>query len=175
MSFALMTGLLYSRFSRPVVRLVKSDNIIIAPYQSGKGLMFRIANKGKNQLIECEVQLLMAMNILEGESVYRRFFPLTLERDKITTLALSWTIVHPITDTSPLHEISIQDLIDGEAEFLFMFKSFDDTYAQQVHTRFSYQATHLIEGVKFEPMYERAQQGNHTILRLDRINEFKQL
>lgn len=172
MSFALMTGLLYGRFSRPVAKLMFSQNILIAPYQSsGKGLMFRIANKTRNQLIECEAELMMSMNVVENDKVFRRFFPLTLERKKITSLALSWTIVHPINDQSPIHEMGIEELKNADVEFIFYFKGFDDTYSQHVHTRYSYKPQELVVDRKFASMYGRSRDGSGTVLFLDKINE----
>lgn len=171
MSFALMTGLLYGRFSRPSVKLVYSQNLIVAPYKQGKGLMFRIANRHKNQLIECEAEFMVTMDVLEDEKTYRRFFPLKLERAKINSLALSWTVVHPIDEHSPLHEVTLADLIEADAEFLFLFKAFDDTYSQHVHTRYSYKAQEIIEHVKFESMYSRSNDGLSTVLHLDKIDD----
>lgn len=172
MSFALMTGLLYSRFSRPVVNLIYSKNLLLAPYQQGTALMFRIANTKKNHLIDCEVEVLLAMDVADGDKTQRRFFNLDLERKKIQSLMLSWTIVHPITNQSPLHELSTQDLIDCDAEFLFFFKAFDDTYSQNVHTRHSYKPNQLVENVKFSPMFYPSLNGRNTILRLNEIDNY---
>ena len=172
MSFALMTGLLYSRFSRPVAKLLYSDKIIIAPYQAtGNGLMFRIANKNRNQLIECEAELMMSIDVVENDKVFRRFFSLNLERKRINSLALSWTIVHPIDEQSPMHEMTTQELIDADAEFIFSFKAFDNTYSQHVHTRYSYKANELERGNKFVSMYGRDEAGTGTVLFLDRISD----
>lgn len=175
MSFALMTGLLYSRFSRPVARLLYSENMLISPYKEGKALMFRIANQSRNQLIECEAELMVSLNVLEQDRIYRRFFPLKLERNKINSLSLSWTIVHPLDENSPLYQLSKADLKDSNAEFIFMFKAFDDTYSQHVHTRYSYMADELIDDRKFSMMYERSHDGSTTVLNLDRINDLEEV
>lgn len=175
MSFALMTGLLYSRFSRPVAKLVKSENMLLAPYKDGKALMFRLANKRNNQLIECEVEVMLALNVIESDKEFRRFFPLGLERKKINTLALSWTIVHPIDDASPLHEVNLHELNDANAEIIVLFKAFDDTYSQHVHTRYSYKWSELIVDAKFSPMYKQTTDGSGTLLYLDKINSYIKL
>ncbi len=175
MSFALMTGLLYSRFSRPVAKLVYSNMMVIAPYQNKTGLMFRIANARKNHLIECEVELLLTLNVLEDNQVMRKFYNLTLERSRINSLALSWTIVHPIDEQSPLHEVTLKDMIDGDAEFMFFIKAFDDTYSQHVHTRYSYKASQIIENAKFTSMFNRSEDGTATVLRLNEISAIEKL
>jgi len=175
MSFALITGLLYSRFSRPVAKLVKSENMLLAPYKEGNALMFRLANKRNNQLIECEVEVMLALNVIESGKEFRRFFPLTLERKKINTLALSWTIVHPIDDASPLHEVNLPELNDADAAIIVLFKAFDDTYSQHVHTRYSYKWSELIIGAKFNLMYTQTTDGSGTVLYLDKINSHQKL
>src|SRR4030095_16112875 len=51
MGFALATGLLFGRVSRPSSRIKYSENMIVAPYQDGWSLQFRIVNKRVNSLI----------------------------------------------------------------------------------------------------------------------------
>lgn len=171
MSFALITGLLYGRFSRPFARLVTSDNAIIAPFQNKTALMMRIANGRKNQLLECEANLLF--NYLDKETNARRFINLSLEYAKINALSLSWTLVHPIDEESPLIGLDLNNLKEMKAEFIVMFKAYDDTYAQSVHSRFSYTAEEIIWGAKFTPMFKRNEDGTATVLELDKINYFE--
>ncbi len=170
LSFAFITGLLYGRFSRPQARLIYSPNAIIAPFQNMTALMFRIANGRKNQLIECEVTLLF--NYLDKESNMRRFINLSLEYSKVNALSLSWTVVHPINEESPLTGLTKQDLEDMKAEIIVMFKAFDDTYSQVVHTRHSYTASEIVWGAKFIPMFTRSADGSATVLNLKKIGEF---
>lgn len=81
MGFALATGILYARFSRPMSAFLFSRNMLISPYREGKGLMFRLTNPKKNELIEAEVQVVLSMI---NESTGQRFFrPLDLELKKI--------------------------------------------------------------------------------------------
>jgi inward rectifier potassium channel len=170
LSFAFITGLLYGRFSRPFARLLYSENAIIAPFQNKTALMFRIANGRKNQLIECETTLLF--NYLDKESNMRRFINLTLEYNKVNALSLSWTVVHPINEDSPLNGLSKIDLEEMKAEVIVLFKAFDDTYSQVVHTRHSYTAPELVWGAKFNPMFNRSNDGKATVLDLKKIGEF---
>ncbi len=172
MSFALVTGLLYGRFSRPHAKLIYSKKAIIAPFQNKTALMFRIANSRSNQLIECEATLLF--NYLEKETETRRFINLELEYKKVNALSLSWTIVHPIDEKSPFYEMNIDEILDLKGEAILMFKAFDDTYSQHVHTRHSYKVDEIIWGAKFVPMYKRAQNGVSTLLELNKIGEYTQ-
>jgi inward rectifier potassium channel len=171
LSFALVTGLLYGRFSRPVIKLTLSENGIIAPFNDINALMVRIANSRKNQLLECEA--IMLLSIIDKDSNKRNFITLDLEYSKINALALSWTIVHPITENSPIFGLTEPDLLDLNAEFIIMFKAFEDTYSQHVHTRFSYIAEDFVWGAKFLPMYKRSEEGLQTILELDKIGDYE--
>lgn len=170
MSFAILTGVLYGRFSRPQARLTYSQNALIAPYKEGTALMYRIANLRPNQLIECEAQLMMSY--IDSETNIRRFIQLPLEFNKVSALALSWTIVHPITADSPLRGLSTSDMEALDCEFVCLFKAFDETYAQTIHNRHSYPYNDIVWGAKFEMMYKRAPNGNATLLELDKVGAY---
>jgi len=102
----------------------------------------------------------------------RKFFPLKLEREKVTGLSLSWTIVHPIDDDSPLKGWGQTDFKDAEAEVVFIFKAFDDTYSQHVHTRYSYHHEEMVWGARFVPMYHASPDGTGTVLELDKLSYY---
>lgn len=163
LAFALATGLLYGRFSRPTAKILYSNNILIAPYKNINGYMFRLANLRSNQLIELQINVLLSINIMEDGKLIRRFIPLELERDKINLLTLSWTVVHPVNDTSPLKNLSLNDLISGEAEFIVMLKSFDDAFSQTVHSRTSYKADEIVDHATFEKIISTDENGVATI------------
>ncbi len=173
MSFAIMTGVLYARFSRPQARLVHSENALIAPFNGINALMFRIANLRSNQIIECEAQVLMSY--IDKETNRREFEQLTLEYKTVSALALSWTIVHPINDESPMKGLTQQDLEDIDAEFILLFKAFDETYAQTVHSRLSYTYAELVWGAKFDVMFHRSDNKMGTVLDMDKIGMYKEV
>ncbi|CAA9262619.1 MAG: hypothetical protein AVDCRST_MAG56-2613 [uncultured Cytophagales bacterium] len=171
MGFALITGLLYGRFSRPTTKLIYSEKSLIGPYQDGAAWMFRVANVRSNQLIELEVQVTFSrIEQLEGGRKVRRFYALNLERSKVNFLALSWTIVHPIDADSPLHGTSPEDLRDADGEFIILIKAFDDTYSQTVHTRSSYRYDEVTWGARFTPMFEEANNDQNVRLHLNRVS-----
>ncbi len=149
MGFALATGLVYGRFSRPIAKIIYSKNAIIAPYRDNTAFEFRIANARKNQLIEVNIQVMLSMKESDGDKKGRRFYELKLERQKVNFFALSWTVVHPINDDSPLNGFTEKDLIESDAEFLILLKAFDDTFSQTVHSRASYKYDEVIWGARF--------------------------
>ncbi len=169
MVFALATGILYARFARAKVRLMFSKNILVSPYQDGTGLMFRLANARKNQLIESEVQLSLSMR--NAETGKTQFYDLQLERKMIHFFPLSWTIVHPIDRKSPLYGFTLEDFKNRNGEFFIQFKAFDDTFAQTIYLRYSYQFDELIYGAKFAFIFSRQENGK-TAIELNRLDEY---
>ncbi|MGB8507919.1 MAG: ion channel [Pyrinomonadaceae bacterium] len=156
LAVALATGLIFARFSRPTAKVLFSRNMVVAPYRDTTALMFRVTNARRNQLIELEATVLLALFEEVGGKRLRRFYPLTLERPKVVFFPLSWTIVHQIDDDSPLHGVTHTDLLAADAEVLVLFKGIDETFSQTVHTRSSYKADEIVWGAKFSDIYKRS-------------------
>lgn len=174
LALALATGLLYGRFSRPTAKLLYSSNALISPYKDLTGFMFRIANARFNQLIEVEAQLIFSINIEENGKPKRTFHTLELELKKISLLTMSWTIVHPINDESPMKNLTAEDLKQADAEFMVMIKAIDDTYAQNVYARSSYKYNQVEWNAKFDSLIGLANDGR-TSVDLTRISDFKKV
>ena len=167
LGFALATGLLYGRFSRPQSKLLYSENAIIAPYRDGIALMFRLTNLRRSQLIEVEIDV--QIGYLDNETKSRAFTQLQLERSKINLFPTSWTIVHPIDENSPLYGKSIEQLHQMNLEIYSFLKAFDDSFSQTVYSRTSFRSEEVIYGAKFRPMFTQLPNGN-TLLDLRLIN-----
>lgn len=168
--FAVLTGLIYGRFSRPRAYLLFSPNILIAPYKDGKALMLRLATYKNNHLTDVEAVLTLAVHEKDNGKTMTRFYPLKLEFPKINSLALSWTIVHHINEESPLHNYNKEDVAESRMEVIVYIKAFDDHFSNIVQQRTSYTYHQVIYGAKFLPMFERAPSGEYTLLELDKIN-----
>lgn len=171
--FALITGLLFARFSRPDIKLLTSEKCLISPYRDITALIFRIANARHSNLIEAEVQVFMSYNKFdENGNVIRAFDELNLERHTINLLALSWNIVHPIDEVSPLFSKEIEDFKNSSMEVLVFFKAYDERINQHVHHKFSYSYEQIYKGAKFTKMYRNEPEG-YVNLMLDKLNEFE--
>ncbi len=172
LSFAVATGLMYGRFSQPRSYLKFSHNALIAPYKTIKAIMFRVAPYKNTTLTEAEVKITLALRVEENGKIVNRFYPLDLEFSKINALTLSWTIVHPITETSPLFSLGLDDIQGMKGEILVYLKAFDDMFSNVVVARTSYVASELIMDAKFLPMYHRDENNSATILDLQKINAY---
>src|SRR5215475_4824066 len=157
MSQALATGLLFARFSRPTASILFSSRAIIAPYSGGQSLQFRIANRRKNEIIQLEAQVLFSAMESDGRGgLVRRYNLLPLERNKVTFFPLSWTIVHPIDESSPLAGKSPEDLENAAAEILVLLSVIDETFEQTVHARSSYRADEIVWNARFQSIFSVA-------------------
>lgn len=147
---ALVTGLLFARFSRPTAAVVFSTRAVVSPYRGKKGFMFRLTNARANQLIELEAKVLFSR--MEGPS--RHYDQLELERKRVVFFPLSWTIVHPIDEKSPMWGMTDEDLAARDAEFLVLLSGIDETFSQLVHARTSYKPSEIIYGHRFVNIYK---------------------
>ncbi len=173
LSFALATGLLYGRFAKPVAYLRFSHNALIAPYKNINALMLRVAPFKNTNLVDAAANVTLGMTIEENGVSMNRFYQLELEFDTVNALTLSWTLVHPITEKSPLYNLTKNDFENMKGEVLIFIKAFDDMFSNIVVARTSYLFDEIQYGAKFEPMYEKAASGDKTIIYLDKLNLFK--
>ena len=172
LGFALATGILFARFSRPDARVVFSHNAVLAPYRGITAFEFRIANERKSQLVQVEIKVIMSRFEGGGRNHKRVFYELSLERERVQFFPLNWTIVHPIDEKSPLFGVSQAALTEADAEFMVFLTAVDETFWQTVHTRISYKPEEIVWGAKFTDMFEQGEDGLITV-DLRRIHEIE--
>jgi inward rectifier potassium channel len=176
LTFALISGLLYGRFSRPNAKVVFSDNMLVAPFKDGKGLMFRMGNIRRSELIEAEVQIIASINEANPETgvLERRYFGVVPEYTKISFFSMSWTVVHPINDQSPLWGITQAQMESGNIEFMVLLKAIEEANQQMVHARHSYSASEIVWDAKFNPIMTKNEAGI-PVVRLQHISDYTKL
>ena len=176
LSFAVATGLIYGRFARPRPHIAFSDHALIAPYQDKKALMFRIASyKDNHNLTDAEIKVNLALQVQENDKPSYKFYSLELERSKVDTLMMNWTVVHPIDDNSPLLGLSEEDYRSADVEVYVQVRGFDDVYATTVIQRTSYTYDEIIFNARFSTMYHESEDGKTTILELDKLSSYYKL
>ena len=168
---ALATGVIFARFSRPSARIIYSRNAIVAPYRDKTALEFRIANARRSQLIDVQVQAILTKIERVSGTAVRKFYELTLERNRVVFFPLSWTVVHPIDSSSPIWGLTQADLVAGDAELLVLLIGTDETVSQTVHSRSSYQADEIVWGAKFANMFMRTEAEGIIGMNLSRIHD----
>jgi inward rectifier potassium channel len=170
LGFAVATGLLFGRVSRPSARVGFSENLLVAPYQEGTSLQFRLVNRRSNSLMELEAKvMLMTVEMVEGK-LQRNYKMLRLERPQILFLPLSWTVVHPIDEDSPLWGKTPEDIAHLQAEILILVKAYDDTFSQTVLARHSYRHDEFVWNRRFAPAFFVDDEGD-LVLELKKVGE----
>jgi hypothetical protein len=172
LSFAIATGLFFGRFSRPTAFLKFSHNAVIGPYGDISGLMIRLTPFKNTNFTDAEAKITLGMSVEENGKLVNKFYTLDLELAKINALSLSWTLVHPITEDSPLFQFTKDDFANNNGEIVVFVKTFDDMFSNTVAIRTSYTFDEVIYGAKFEPMYTRSLDNSKTILNLDKLNSY---
>jgi inward rectifier potassium channel len=157
LGIAVVTGVVFARFSRPTARVVFSKLAVINRHDDIPSFIFRLANLRSNQIVEAQISVTLSKmeKTAEGET-YRNFYDLKLERARSPMFVLSWTVVHPIDHASPLHGMSHQDWVDQEAEVLVGLTGMDETFVQPIHSRFSYGPDDIRWNYRFVDIFGRS-------------------
>jgi inward rectifier potassium channel len=169
LGFAILSGLLFARFTRPTAKIVFSRNAIIAPYENGWALMFRLVNLRNHDLTDVRAVVSVARWVEENGSRRRRFDLLALERPSIIFMPLHWVIVHPIGEKSPLHGLSMDSLAAADPEIVCLITADDETFAQTVHSKTSYDKADIVWGARFRDMY--TSDVDHVAIDLSRLHD----
>ena len=150
MTFAVITGLVFARFSRPTARVLFSRNVVIDSFNGHPTLMLRAANQRGNQILEASAGLALVRDEVTSEGQkFRRFYELPLVRSHSPAFALTWTIMHTIGPDSPLSGLDPDALQDSLASLSVSITGLDETFAQMVHARHDYSASEILFGHRF--------------------------
>lgn len=170
LGFAVLSGLLFARFTRPSAKIEFSNQALIAPYGSGWALMFRLVNLRNQDLTDVHAVVSFARWVDKNGKRRRQFDQLTLERSAIIFMPLHWVVVHPITETSPFFGLTKDTLIASDPEVVCLVSSHDETFAQTVHAKTSYTKADIAWGARFREMY--LQNPDRVTIDLSRLHEF---
>lgn len=174
MSFAMATGLLYGKFSKPKAGIVFSEKALISPYKNDeKGLMIRLANAKDNQIINLSAKMMVSWVDPKSKGMSRKYYLLKLEINAINMLATSWNVVHPINEDSPLFDLSIDELAARETEVILQLQGYDETYSQEVYTRTSYKMDEMVWGAKFDPILNHEE--GYATLNMAKLSSYKMM
>jgi inward rectifier potassium channel len=148
--FAVLTGLIFARFSRPTARILFSEVAVITPHDGTPTLMFRCANQRLNQILEAAISVTVLRDEVstEGREI-RRFHDLKLLRNRTPVFALTWTVMHPVDSDSPIYGMAQDEMIGKEVEIIVILTGVDETFAQPIQARHSFLASEILWGHRF--------------------------
>lgn len=163
LGIAVLTGLAYARFSRPTAQVLFSQVAVVTPFQGTPTLMFRAANERRNQILEAQMRVYLTLDEVSEGKMMRRFYDLTLLRDRNPSFFLTWTALHPIDQASPLYGLSQADLIRTHAALLVSLSGIDQTVAQAIHTRHTYYANDILWHRQLKDIIHVVESGDRQI------------
>ena len=164
MGFAMGNGLMFARFSRPTSRIMFSNVAVITAHNGVPTLMFRAANQRHNLILEAQVRLAMTRVETSTEGrVMRRFRDLAVERRENLTFVLSWTVIHPIDEMSPLFGMTEEEIVKGDFNIIVVMTGTDESFSQPVYARHSYHASDIRWGKEFVDILGVGEKGQLTI------------
>jgi len=169
LSFSMISALLYTRFARPTAKLAYSSHALVAPFKDGWSLQLRVANRRSTLLVEIEARILLVMQDPD-DSARLEYFTLPLQFSKVSFMPLSWTLVHPITNESPLAGMSKADLERRRVEIIVILKALDEGYMQSVITRHSFRYDEIVWGGRYVKAY--SSQDGKMRLDLNKLSHF---
>jgi inward rectifier potassium channel len=172
---AVVTGLLFARFSRPTSRILFSNVVVITKFNGTPTLMLRTGNERNNLILEASVRasIMRRERTAEGQ-VYTRFYDLHLERQHTSVFALSWTIMHKIDAHSPLFGKNADDLLAEGATLTVSISGMDDTLNDFVHARHTYQPDAFYFSYHFVDILSKIKsedEGEVSVINFDRFHD----
>lgn len=171
LSLAIATGLIYGRFARPRAYLIFSEHALISPYRDKTALMFRFVNyKDNHSHTDVEVKVNVGMTLQQnGETTYQ-YYTLSLERERVESLPMNWTVVHPIDENSPFNGWTYEDMKNADVEVYALIRGFDDIFSDVVQQRVSYTYEEILFNRKFTRMFRESEDRKTTILELEKLS-----
>ena len=162
---AVMTGLIFVRFSRPTARITFSKSIVIAPFNGRPALMLRIANLRQRSLVEAEFRIMFSRNqdIVEEEDSYRHFYQLKLDFDRLTVFPAALTLRHTIDERSPLYGVTPESLQSSNATFVASVVGIETVIPASVQTHKNYTWSDVRFGERFVEIYSELEEGRITV------------
>jgi inward rectifier potassium channel len=173
LSFAVVTGVVFARFSRPAAKIVFSDKAVIAPFPGGRAFMFRVVNARNSQLIDLKAKLIFTRFEIKNGVRMRQYYQLGLERPSVVFIPLSWTVVHPVEESSPFYGMTPQELERERGEFLVLLTGVDETSAEAVHARSSYTAQEIVWNAKFASVFSAPRPGAPVTIDLKKFHDIE--
>jgi inward rectifier potassium channel len=177
---AVVTGLAFARFSRPVAKVLFSQFIIITTHNRQPTLMFRVANERHNFILEATAQIYLILDEVTAEGDFiRRIHELKLLRRRTPSLLLTWTIMHPINQASPLYGLTTEDLVQRHANISVLVGGVDETVAYTITARHVYATDEILFDYRFEDIIHNTDSGErlfdysrfHQVQRLEKVGE----
>ncbi|MEP6938310.1 MAG: ion channel [Rudaea sp.] len=174
LSLAVITSLVFARFSKPTARILFSRVAVIGTHDGETMLMMRVANERLNYIVEALASATLIRDVVSAEGTsMRRFFELKLERSRSPIFALSWTIMHRVDATSPLYGVGAEQMREGDMRIAIAISGTDETFAAGVTARHQYAHEDIHFNRRFVDVFVDGEHSRHFYLHLDRFHDLE--
>lgn len=175
LSLAVMTGLIFAKFSIPKAQILFSDKLLLTNYNGVPHLMIRIANVRSNRIMNATAGMTLLRKETSPEGIQlRKMYNLKLVRSETPIFSLSLTIMHPIDSSSPLYGISEEEILNHKFGLTATLTGLDETIGQTISTSNFYGVKDLIINKQFVDILEIEANGD-TIINFDKFNDFRDI
>ena len=172
LSLAVITSLVFARFSKPTARIMFSRNAVITPYEGVPTLMLRVANQRNSYILEANASLVLVRDeeTSDGHSL-TRFYDLKLERARSPMFALTWQIMHRIDESSPLYGVTAQAMREGEMRLAVTLSGMDEIFAAAITARHTYDHEDVQFDRRFVDIFSDGEHPRHLYVDLGRFHD----
>ncbi len=161
---AMMTGLMFARFAQPKARVLFSNVAVVCPFNGIPTLMLRVANQRDNRIIEARVKMSLLIDEVSPEGItLRRFYNLDLLRSESPSFRLSWLVMHPIDESSPLYQKDALFLAQCDTEILVILTGLDETFSSTIHSRYLYKVKDILWSMRFVDILYKSDQEKYYL------------
>ena len=162
---AVMTGLIFVRFSRPTARIVFSKTMVIAPFNGKPTLMVRVANLRSHSMVETEFRIMFTRDeaIIEEDEMFRHFYTLKLHFERLIVFPAALTLRHTIDETSPLYGATAESLEVSRALFVASVVGVETVIPAAVQAQQDYGWQDVRFGERFVEIYTDNGDGRLTV------------
>jgi inward rectifier potassium channel len=161
LSIAVVTGLAFARFSKPTARVMFSNVAVIDRFNGVPTLTFRAANQRYNQIVEAQVQVYLLRDEISQEGIFlRRFYELKLVRSRTPSFILTWNVMHPIDEESPLYGQTPESLSELRGQIIVTISGTDETVAYSINVRHTFSPHEILWDHRFVDISSKAPNGD---------------
>jgi inward rectifier potassium channel len=164
LTIAVVTGLAFARFSKPTARIMFSDIAVVDLFDGIPTLTFRAANQRHNQIVEAQIQVYLLRDEKSKEGTFlRRFYELKLLRSRTPSFTLTWNVMHPIDEDSPLYGQTLESLTKSRSQITVSISGTDETVAYNIHARHIFSPNEILWDHRFVDMVYKSPNGDRYL------------
>ena len=176
LSLGLFAAVAFSRLSLPRSLIAFSDKAVVSIINGTPTLMIRLANNRSNSVIDAQISLSLFKQEMTAEGMrMMRIHDLKLARSSTPMLLLTWLVMHPINEQSPLYGLSALEAIQTELTIIATVTGLDETLSQTIHAKTTYQSSDIHWNSKFKDLFKIDNKTNKEFIDLSQLNSIEKI